>query len=374
MNWLAHVANHRSAALWRLHALHHSQEDMSVFTTFRTHPLAHASYLPALLPALVLGASGPVPASALIVYGCLVTLPHANLRWTFGPLGRILVSPAYHRLHHARTPLDSRGAVNFGFVLVCWDRMARRAAFPTGEEPILTGIDGPTGPHRAGRPHIQDSCGRAGPDGAAFAWPTRPRTAPRERRPDTGARAGQAGERDPGQSRRSRCRPARRPDRPGLDLHLSRRRHPLRSLRRLGAPLGDHILRDRRPPPSGGFLGGVDGHHRTGRRHRRRHRSLRSARGRRSRRRHGRRHGDGDVRTTGSSRAPPAAATRSMWRWRRWLSSSPCSGPGATLDTVIRSMARRTSPNRGDPPRSGPPASDPARAGLYEVESSRGDS
>ena len=78
MNWLAHVANHRSAALWRLHALHHSQEDMSVFTTFRTHPLAHATYLPALVPVLVLGASGPVPAASLIVYGCLVTLPHAT--------------------------------------------------------------------------------------------------------------------------------------------------------------------------------------------------------------------------------------------------------------------------------------------------------
>ena len=61
MNWLAHVVNHRSAALWRLHALHHSQEDMNVFTTFRTHPLMHVSYLPALLPALVLGAGGTVP-------------------------------------------------------------------------------------------------------------------------------------------------------------------------------------------------------------------------------------------------------------------------------------------------------------------------
>src|ERR1700722_20500167 len=37
MNWAAHVANHRSLMLWRLHALHHSQEDMSVLTTFRTH-------------------------------------------------------------------------------------------------------------------------------------------------------------------------------------------------------------------------------------------------------------------------------------------------------------------------------------------------
>ena len=65
MNWLAHVANHRSVALWRLHALHHSQEDMSVLTTFRTHPLVHATYLLALLPALVLGAKGQVPAGAL---------------------------------------------------------------------------------------------------------------------------------------------------------------------------------------------------------------------------------------------------------------------------------------------------------------------
>ena len=153
MNWFAHVANHRSAALWRLHALHHSQEDMSVFTTFRTHPLVHASYLPALVPALVLGASGPAPSAAIIAYGCLVTLPHANLRWTFGPAGRILVSPAYHRLHHARSPIDARGAVNFGFVLVCWDRLARRAAFPTGDTPIETGI--------AGRPVPVEQVGRA---------------------------------------------------------------------------------------------------------------------------------------------------------------------------------------------------------------------
>jgi sterol desaturase/sphingolipid hydroxylase (fatty acid hydroxylase superfamily) len=142
MNWLAHGASHRFGGLWRLHALHHSQEDMSVFTTFRTHPLVHASYLPAIVPALVLGASGPVPTSALVAYGCFVALAHANLPWTFGPLGRVLVSPAYHRLHHARTPLDARGTVNFGFVLVCWDRLARRAVLPRGGEPVVTGIAG----------------------------------------------------------------------------------------------------------------------------------------------------------------------------------------------------------------------------------------
>lgn len=142
MNWGAHVANHRSLILWRLHALHHSQEDMSVLTTFRTHPLVHASYLPSLFPALILGASGTVPGVAIIVYSCLITLPHANLRWRFGPLGRVLVSPAYHRLHHAATFIDERGTVNFGFVLVCWDQMIRRAVFPTNEAPVATGIAG----------------------------------------------------------------------------------------------------------------------------------------------------------------------------------------------------------------------------------------
>ena len=142
MNWAAHVANHRSLTLWRLHALHHSQEDMSVLTTFRTHPLVHASYLPSLLPALILGASGAVPAMAIIVYGCLITLPHANLRWRFGVLGRVFVSPAYHRLHHVSEFLDDRGTVNYGFVLVCWDQLIHRAIFPTKGETPATGIAG----------------------------------------------------------------------------------------------------------------------------------------------------------------------------------------------------------------------------------------
>ena len=49
-NWFVHLANHRVRMLWRFHELHHSQEDMSVLTVFRTHPLIHVSYLLALIP------------------------------------------------------------------------------------------------------------------------------------------------------------------------------------------------------------------------------------------------------------------------------------------------------------------------------------
>lgn len=141
MNWGAHLANHRIPSFWRLHALHHSQEDMSVLTTFRTHPLLHATYSLSLLPALALSASGVVPEALLIAYGCMTALAHANLRWTFGPLGRIVVSPAYHRLHHDKD-VGARGAVNFGFVLVCWDQLARRAVLPDTTTTVPTGIAG----------------------------------------------------------------------------------------------------------------------------------------------------------------------------------------------------------------------------------------
>jgi sterol desaturase/sphingolipid hydroxylase (fatty acid hydroxylase superfamily) len=143
INWAAHVANHRYLTLWRLHAVHHSQEDMSVLTTFRVHPLVHVSYL---------GASGTVPTAALIAYACCVMVAHANLRFTFGPLGRVFVSPAYHRLHHVDRPIDDRGPLNLGFVLVVWDQLWHRALYPTPGAPLPTGIRGrPVPVEQAGR-------------------------------------------------------------------------------------------------------------------------------------------------------------------------------------------------------------------------------
>ena len=99
-NWLAHFANHRVRVLWRFHELHHSQEDMSVLTVFRTHPLVHVSYLLALIPAIVLLANGAVPTTLLVVYAGILAFEHSNTNLGFGPLERIFVSPNYHRIHH----------------------------------------------------------------------------------------------------------------------------------------------------------------------------------------------------------------------------------------------------------------------------------
>jgi sterol desaturase/sphingolipid hydroxylase (fatty acid hydroxylase superfamily) len=139
-NWLAHDADHRLEVLWRFHALHHSQEELSVLTSFRAHPLMHTTgFVLATIPVVALMPTRPIAPVLITIYVCIGTLQHANLRWTFGPLGRVVVSPAYHRLHHAR---DNQ-AVNFGVVLTIWDVLARCATFPArGDAVGRTGLDG----------------------------------------------------------------------------------------------------------------------------------------------------------------------------------------------------------------------------------------
>ena len=139
-NWLAHYADHRLRALWRFHALHHSQEELSVLTSFRAHPLMHTTgFLLATVPVVILMPTLPVAPVLITSYVCVGTLQHANLRWTFGPVGKLIVSPAYHRLHHD----PSRQDVNLGVVFVVWDLIAGRARFPTrGGAVAPTGLEG----------------------------------------------------------------------------------------------------------------------------------------------------------------------------------------------------------------------------------------
>jgi hypothetical protein len=132
--------NHKLNSLWRLHAVHHSQEELSILTTFRAHPLVHVSFLVSSLPVLALIANDATPAAVLTVYACLGALPHANVRWTYGRAGLLFISPAYHRIHHSAT---GRLDINLGTVLTVWDAATRRAVFPArGAEPVVTGLTG----------------------------------------------------------------------------------------------------------------------------------------------------------------------------------------------------------------------------------------
>jgi sterol desaturase/sphingolipid hydroxylase (fatty acid hydroxylase superfamily) len=140
LDWLVHLGNHRITSLWRLHAVHHSQEELSILTTFRAHPLVQVSFLLTAVPILAIGHNALTPAAVLTAYACLGALPHANVRWTYGRLGRALVSPAYHRTHHSAT---GRLDINLGTVFTFWDALSRRAVFPAARGAVIpTGLSG----------------------------------------------------------------------------------------------------------------------------------------------------------------------------------------------------------------------------------------
>ena len=73
-------------------------------------------------------ANGAVPITLLVIYGGVVAFAHSNTNLGFGPLGRVFVSPNYHRIHHQ---LDGPQDVNLGFALTIWDQLFHRAVFPT---------------------------------------------------------------------------------------------------------------------------------------------------------------------------------------------------------------------------------------------------
>jgi sterol desaturase/sphingolipid hydroxylase (fatty acid hydroxylase superfamily) len=133
-DWAAHLGNHRINSLWRLHAVHHSQEELSILTTFRAHPLVHVSFLISAIPVLAISSNATTPATVLTIYACLGALPHANVGWTYGRVGRVVISPAYHRIHHHAI---GRIDINLGTVFAVWDVLSRRAVFPVAVRWLL---------------------------------------------------------------------------------------------------------------------------------------------------------------------------------------------------------------------------------------------
>ena len=123
-----HRLEHTSL-LWPAHAIHHSDTAMTWTTLFRFHPLNR--FTTALIDTSTLALLGLPPwalAANLLVrhyYGMFI---HMDLPWTYGPLGRLLVSPAMHRWHHIRDS-DCAG-VNFATVFSVFDQAFRTYHVP----------------------------------------------------------------------------------------------------------------------------------------------------------------------------------------------------------------------------------------------------
>jgi sterol desaturase/sphingolipid hydroxylase (fatty acid hydroxylase superfamily) len=149
-----HRMQHRFAWWWALHSTHHSQRQMSLWTDDRNHLLD--SLIESLwfaLLALIIGIPPAQFVAAVLTTNFVESLAHANVRLNFGPIGdRILVSPSYHRVHHA-IGLGHEGPArgcNFATLFPAWDSLFGTAEYrplylPTGVRDRHAGADYGTG-------------------------------------------------------------------------------------------------------------------------------------------------------------------------------------------------------------------------------------
>lgn len=98
-----HRIYHNIPFLWRFHAVHHSARHMDWLAGSRIHLIEILlTRIAVLTPLILLGIAAPALNAYIILVGIQAVLVHANLRWNFGWLEYVLVTPRYHHWHHAR--------------------------------------------------------------------------------------------------------------------------------------------------------------------------------------------------------------------------------------------------------------------------------
>ena len=145
--WL-HRWQHRVTFWWALHSLHHSQRSMSFWSDDRNHLLDDVLIDGAfVLLALLIGVPPGAFVTIVVTTRVVESFSHVNLKISFGRIGEyLLVSPRFHRVHHAigvGHEGRARGC-NFAVLFPAWDVLFRTANFeniypPTGVRDQLEG-------------------------------------------------------------------------------------------------------------------------------------------------------------------------------------------------------------------------------------------
>jgi sterol desaturase/sphingolipid hydroxylase (fatty acid hydroxylase superfamily) len=129
-----HRLSHSLPVLWRMHRVHHSDNDIDLSTLFRAHPAA--VIVTTLLEFVVIAALGLHPlgimASGLAKLATMA-LGHANVAShprLSRVCGAIFVTPNFHRMHHSASLAETDS--NYGEVLTVWDRLFGSVSRSTG--------------------------------------------------------------------------------------------------------------------------------------------------------------------------------------------------------------------------------------------------
>lgn len=123
--YLQHVMFHAVPGLWRLHRMHHADQEFDATTGLRFHPVEIVVSMAIKLA--VVGAIGAPPVAVLlfeVLLNATALFNHSNIRLPHGVdrvLRLVLVTPDMHRVHHSVDPRETNS--NYGFSLPWWDRL-----------------------------------------------------------------------------------------------------------------------------------------------------------------------------------------------------------------------------------------------------------
>ncbi len=160
--WLDHWIKHRFETLWAFHGVHHTAEVLTPLTAYRMHPIDSLVFFN--ISAIVIGLAqgvglyvfgGKVHAATvsgvnliLVVFVfTTIHLQHSHIRlgWS-GWLGRLLLSPMHHQIHHSRSP--AHYGKNLGSCFAVWDWMFGTLHAPSPDDRLVFGADvGTDAPH-----------------------------------------------------------------------------------------------------------------------------------------------------------------------------------------------------------------------------------
>ncbi|KZX58624.1 hypothetical protein A3709_18125 [Halioglobus sp. HI00S01] len=123
INYWVHYTFHRFPLLWRLHAVHHTDTDIDVTTSFRHHPVEALATLPIFAPvALFMGAPMEVAMAVHLFSISATVFSHSNVAIPATAekiLRRIILTPDFHRVHHCSEQTFTNS--NYGSVVPWFD-------------------------------------------------------------------------------------------------------------------------------------------------------------------------------------------------------------------------------------------------------------
>ncbi|SFL95064.1 sterol desaturase family protein [Marinobacter zhejiangensis] len=127
--WI-HRAMHEIPALWKIHAVHHSTEQMDWLASSRLHIFEIlANRFAGYLPIFILGFAPSAVYAYLVFVSFHAIFIHANVRFRFPVLRWILATPEFHHWHHSSE--DEAVDKNYAGFLPVYDVLFRTSYMPS---------------------------------------------------------------------------------------------------------------------------------------------------------------------------------------------------------------------------------------------------